>query len=148
MLSKKVADRHTSRLFLRTLHPCALGLVIVLLSSDAVVEAQLLDYGTLAGYGIGKGTMGNDYTTPLASCITGTTSQLSASQSNIRANISYNSDDYDEAFHVDQNAKASVLGIGEVAMTSNSERRQGAQEVLSISFWRPTANETPTQSTT
>jgi hypothetical protein len=77
-----------------------------------LAQAQLLDYTTFAGYGIGKGIMGNDYTTPLASCITGTTSNLAASQSAVQVSIVYNSNQYNQAFHIDQNAQASFLGIG------------------------------------
>ena len=75
-------------------------------------NAQILDYGPYSGYGIRMGILGNDYTTPRAACITGTESSLPASKSGFRVSIVYNSDEYRSAFHVDQQAQASFLGIG------------------------------------
>jgi len=77
-----------------------------------LAHAQILDYTTFAGYGIGKSILGNDFTAPLASCITGITSNLTASQSAVQVSIVFNSNQYDQAFHIDQNAQASFLGIG------------------------------------
>lgn len=87
-------------------------LVILVLLSGTTAKAQLLDYGTFAGYGIKKGILGNDYTTPLAACISGTVSTLPASRSAVRVSIVDNANEYKQAFHIDQKAEASFLGIG------------------------------------
>src|SRR5262249_32382743 len=73
---------------------------------------KLLDYHPFAGYGIRKGILGNDYSTPLAACITGTESPLRASHAAVRVSIVASSDEYKRAFHIDQKAEASFLGIG------------------------------------
>lgn len=85
--------------------------VVALLLFSGVLRAQTLDYGTFSGYGIGMGILGNDYMTPLAACITGTQSTLDASIAGFRASIVYNADEYKSAFHIDQQAQASFLGI-------------------------------------
>jgi hypothetical protein len=79
---------------------------------SACLHGQLLDYGDYAGFGIGKGILGNDYRNPIPSCVTATQAKLPASHSNVRASVVYNADEYDQAFHIDQNAQASFLGIG------------------------------------
>ena len=76
------------------------------------LRAQLLDYGPYSGYGLKKGIRGNDFGNPLAACITGQETNLPASHSAIRVNIVYNSDEYKQAFHIDQSAEASFLGLG------------------------------------
>src|SRR6266446_3609164 len=75
-------------------------------------DAQLLDYGPFAGYGLKKGILGSDYSNPFAACIKGKESPLTASRSAVRVSIVYNADEYKQAFHIDQKAEASFLGIG------------------------------------
>jgi hypothetical protein len=74
--------------------------------------AQLLDYSTFAGYGLGKGILGNDLGHPLPACVTGTQSKLPASHANIRVSITYSAYEYKQAFHIDQSAQVSVLDFG------------------------------------
>jgi hypothetical protein len=89
-----------------------IAVVILLASCSAVANAQLLDYGTFSGYGLKKGILGNDYNNPLAACVTGTESTLPASHAAVRASITYSEDEYKRAFHIDQQAQATILGIG------------------------------------
>jgi hypothetical protein len=86
-------------------------IVLVSLLSGTSASAQLLDYGTFSGYGLGKGILGNDYTQPLPSCITGLTEPLHASHADVVASITYSAYEYKQAFHVDQSAEASFLDI-------------------------------------
>jgi hypothetical protein len=78
----------------------------------APAQAQLLDYGTYNGFGLGKGILGNDFEHPLPQCVNGQQGVLPASHADVRASIVYNESEYQRAFHIDQNAKASFLGIG------------------------------------
>ena len=91
--------------------PSSLGVFLLFLFAIPS-NAQLLDYGPYNGYGLKKGILGNDFGNPLAACITGQETTLPASHSAIRANIVYNSDEYKNAFHIDQTAEASFLGYG------------------------------------
>jgi hypothetical protein len=83
----------------------------LLLAYSCPAGAQLLDYGKFSGYGIEKGILGNDYQHPKAACITGTKSPLLASNAAIRVSIVSSADEYKQAFHIDQKAEASFLGI-------------------------------------
>ncbi len=89
---------------------CLIGWLLLLVYA-CPAHAQLLDYGKFSGYGIGKGILGNDYEHPKAACITGTKSPLNASNTAIRVSIVSSSDEYKQAFHIDQKAEASFLGI-------------------------------------
>jgi hypothetical protein len=81
-------------------------------ASSAYAQSQLLEYGPFKGYGIGKGIRGNDYEKPLAACIKGTEAPLAASGIKIVVSIVSSEDEYKQAFHIDQKAEASFLGIG------------------------------------
>jgi hypothetical protein len=95
-------------------HQChtAASIVLLLFLCLSSGNAQLLDYGTFAGYGLKKGILGNDYTHPLAACVTGNEEVLNASHANVRASIAYSASEYEHAFHIDQNAKATFLEFG------------------------------------
>jgi hypothetical protein len=86
-------------------------MLLLFLACAAATKAQLLDYGNYSGYGIMKGILGNDYTTPLAACITGTEKDEPQDAAGFRASIVYTADEYKQAFHIDQQAQASFLGI-------------------------------------
>jgi hypothetical protein len=86
-------------------------LIAILLGSGAQARAQLLDYNTFAGYGLGKGFLANDLSQPLPACITATQTKLPASHADVRVSISYSSSDYEQAFHIDQSAQASYLKL-------------------------------------
>jgi hypothetical protein len=91
---------------------CLVSCLILATCDRVAIAQQLLDYGTYKSYGIRKGILGNDYENVLAACIHGDESPLPASKSNARVSIVYSADQYEQAFHIDQNAKASFLGIG------------------------------------
>jgi hypothetical protein len=74
-------------------------------------HAQLLDYGTFSGYGIGKGLLGNDYANPLPPCITWHEIPLAAAHAEVRVSIVYDKNQYKQAFHIDQKADVSILKI-------------------------------------
>jgi hypothetical protein len=71
----------------------------------------LLDYGKFSGYGLRKGILGNDYVNALAACITGKESPLPASNKAVRVSVVSSASEYKQAFHIDQKAEASFLGI-------------------------------------
>jgi hypothetical protein len=96
---------------LRTIAPLIICLAAMLAGSKSSAN-QLLDYGPFSGYGLGKGILGNDYTTPLPGCIKGNKSPLPASAARVWASIVYTADEYKQAFHVDQTANATVIGGG------------------------------------
>jgi hypothetical protein len=86
-------------------------IILALILVSSAQAQQLLDYGTFSGYGLRKGILGNDYQNVLGACITGTESPLSASHANARVSIVYSADQYKRAFHIDQKAEATFLGI-------------------------------------
>jgi hypothetical protein len=88
-----------------------LGLLLFAIASSANAQ-QLLDYGTFNGYSLGKGFLGNDYTNPLPACITWTPATQPRSHAGVRVSITYSSEEYRRAFHIDQQAEASFLGFG------------------------------------
>jgi hypothetical protein len=90
--------------------PVCVALVLAFLPTFTQSQ-QLLDYGIYNGYGLGKGILGNDYQNVLGACITGTKSPLPASHSQARVSIVYSADQYKAAFHIDQKAEASFLGL-------------------------------------
>jgi hypothetical protein len=90
----------------------ALGTAMILAMCSGTCVSQTLDYGTFSGFGLGKGILGDDYSHPLASCITGTQSALIADQASVNVSIVYTDDEYSRAFHIDQSAKATFLGVG------------------------------------
>jgi hypothetical protein len=84
----------------------AMGLMLSAMSAQS---QQLLDYAPFAGYALRKGILGNDYSQPLSSCITGTERQLPASSTTLQASITYNADEYKRAFHLDSSAQVTSL---------------------------------------
>jgi hypothetical protein len=85
---------------------------LLLFACTPALRAQVLDYGNYSGYDIRKGILGNDYTSPLAACITGSEADVPQSTAGFRASIVYTADEYKQAFHIDQQAQASFLNIG------------------------------------
>jgi hypothetical protein len=102
---------HHRQLLVRTIFTAAISIGSAI-SAFSQGQTHLLDYGTYSGYGLGKGILGNDYGTPLPSCIIGTTVPLPASTAHLRANVVYSESEYALAFHIDQSASASFLDIG------------------------------------
>ena len=92
--------------------PRLVGTVFILGACIPGSAQTTLDYGPYSSFGIGKGILGNDFAHPLAACITGAQSDLPASHASVNVSIVYSNDEYSRAFHLDQSAKASFLGIG------------------------------------
>jgi hypothetical protein len=103
---RRPAHRNSARIA----QACAILGLGLFLSTQA--RGQLLDYGTYSGYALGRGILGNDFGQPLPQCITGKTSTTPASHADVRASIIYSDSEYQQALHIEQNAKASFLKIG------------------------------------
>jgi hypothetical protein len=82
------------------------------LQCGEAVAQQLLDFGPYQGFALGKGILGSDYSNPLPSCIHGSQNLLPSSGADVRVSIVFNQDQYSSAFHIDQKAQASFLGLG------------------------------------
>lgn len=89
----------------------ALVIGLIALGHASIAQAQLLEYSPFSGYSIAEGILGNDYQHPLGACITYQETHPPASASDVRVSIVFNADQYRQAFHIDQNAQASYLGI-------------------------------------
>jgi hypothetical protein len=102
-----------------------LSVIGVMLSDVTAQSQQLLDYAPFAGYTLRKGILGNDYSQPLTSCISGKESQLPASSTKLRASITYNADEYKRAFHLDSSAQATFLNVGNVGVEARYGQETG-----------------------
>jgi hypothetical protein len=104
--TEEVNKMFASKLFIPTI------LCLSVVGQPVFSQERLLDYGSYSGFSVPKGILGNDFTTPLTACVTGNISHPPASRSSIRVSITYNASEYNQAFHIDQSAQASVLNLG------------------------------------